>query len=345
VCVSRGSDVQLFVRAFASGDTAERRPFDRLEAFPEIDGTSWPIRQLKRHMWCVARDRDVTVLLTGESGTGKERIARAIHRASPRAAAPFVVVDCAGMSATLAEDTLFGHVRGAFTGAIESRPGPFERAAGGTILLDEIGDLPLDLQMKLLRALQSRTVQRLGASQETAFDVRIIAATNVNLGVARARGRFRDDLFYRLRVYEIAVPSLRRRGATDVRVLIAAVVQRLAERRGIAPPAIDAAALQRLLAYTWPGNVRELEHTIERMLVSAAGDGLLSTWHLPDHLRGGADPASAPRPIALTTERVQAALAEHAFKQGRAAVALGLSRHQLYRLVKRHGLGRGDSRR
>ena len=323
-----------------------RPDHDRLtEAFPEIDGTSWAMRQLKRHMWCVARDRDVTVLLSGESGTGKERIARAIHDASPRAAAPFVVVDCAGLSATLAEDTLFGHVRGAFTGAVDARPGPFERATGGTILLDEIGDLPLDLQMKLLRALQSRTVQRLGASQETAFDVRVIAATNVDLQAARARGRFRDDLFYRLRVYEIAVPSLRRRGPADVRILFAAIVQRLAERRRMAPPTIEAAALQRLLDYPWPGNVRELEHTIERMLVSAAGDGLLSVRHLPDHVRGCADPTDQPRPIALTAERIRAALVQHAFKQGRAAVALGLSRHQLYRLVRRHGLGRDDSRR
>src|SRR5258707_3672759 len=168
------------------------------ETFPEIDGTSAGIRALKGDMLCVARDPDVTVLIFGESGTGKERIAQAIHRASPRAGAPFVIVDCAGLSTTLAEDTLFGHVRGAFTGAIDERAGPFERADGGTVLLDEIGDLALELQMKLLRAVQSRTIQRLGARQDTAFDVPIIPATNLDLAAAVARGRFRQALYFRL---------------------------------------------------------------------------------------------------------------------------------------------------
>lgn len=237
-------------------------------------------------MWCVARDRDVTVLLTGESGTGKERVARAIQRASPRANAPFVVVDCAGLSATLAEDTLFGHIRGAFTGAIDERLGPFERANGGTVLLDEIGDLPLELQMKLLRAIQSRTIQRLGARQELAFDVRIIAATNVDLNAARAAGRFRDDLYYRLNVFEISVPPLRRRGAVDVRALVTTILQHFADRRRIAPPLIDAGTMERLLSYAWPGNVRELENTLHRAVLLSSGpeigvDGILS----PDGMR------------------------------------------------------------
>src|SRR5437660_12449824 len=161
------------------------------DRFPEIDGTSHEIRSLKRHMLGVARDADITVLILGESGTGKERVARAIHRASPRCRAPFIVVNCAGLAPTLVEDELFGHVRGAFTGAVDSRPGPFERASGGTVLLDEVGDLTPDVQMKLLRALQQRTVPRLGGTHETSFDVRIIAATNVDLEAALARGRFR----------------------------------------------------------------------------------------------------------------------------------------------------------
>jgi two-component system, NtrC family, response regulator HydG len=314
------------------------------DEFPEIDGTSVEVRRLKRQMWCVARDPDVTVLLAGESGTGKERIARAIHRASPRAGAPFVVIDCAGLSATLAEDTLFGHVRGAFTGAIDERPGPFERASGGTILLDEIGDLPPELQMKLLRAIQSRTIQRLGARQETAFDVRIIAATNVDLAAARTKGRFREDLYYRLRVYEITVPPLRRRSAADIRTLVTTILQRFAHRRRIAAPVIDPTAMDLLLRYTWPGNVRELENTLERMLVAAAGGQLLSVSHLPDHLGAIGPLSAAPRAIGLSAIRIREALERNAFKLGRTAVDLGLSRHQLYRLVKRHGIRRGDDR-
>lgn len=312
------------------------------DLFPEIDGASLEIQRLKRQMWCVARDRDITVLLTGESGTGKERIARAIHAASPRAHAPFVVIDCAGLSATLAEDTLFGHVRGAFTGAIDERASPFERASGGTILLDEIGDLPLELQMKLLRAIQSRTIQRLGARQETAFDVRITAATNVDLVAARASGRFREDLYYRLNVYGIAVPSLRRRGARDVRALTARILQQFADRRRIDPPLIDPLAMDLLLRYAWPGNVRELENTLERMLVAAAGGRLLSTPHLPELFRVGECRAAAARAVDQPAARIREALERNAFKLGRASVDLGLSRHQLYRLLKRHGLRRGE---
>ena len=306
--------------------------------FPEIDGSSAAIRALKRDMLAVAHDPDVTALITGESGTGKERVAHAIHRASPRAGAPFVVIDCAGVSPTLAEDTLFGHVRGAFTGAIDERAGPFERADGGTVLLDEIADLPLDLQMKLLRAIQSRTVQRLGGRQDTAFDVRIIAATNVDLAAAVGRGKFREDLYYRLKVYEIGVPPLRRRGADDIRTLAAAILSRLAERRRRPPPAIDPQVLACLVGSPWPGNVRELENVLERMLVAAGGEPLLHRGHLPGSFRGAgvvpwprrADPPSAARVLEV--------LQRNAFRYGRAAADLGLSRHQLYRLVRRHGI-------
>ena len=305
--------------------------------FPEIDGSSAAIRALKRDMLAVARDPDVTALIVGESGTGKERVAHAIHRASPRAAAPFVVVDCAAVSATLAEDTLFGHVRGAFTGAIDERAGPFERADGGTVLLDEIGDLPLDLQMKLLRAIQSRTIQRLGGRQDTAFDVRIVAATNVDLAAAVARGRFREDLYYRLKVYEISVPPLRRRGADDIQTLAAAILGRLAERRRRPAPAIDPHVLECLVSSPWPGNVRELENVLERMLVAAAGETLLHAGHLPGRFRTA---GSAPLPFRgeAPVSTILEALHRNEFKYGRTAADLGLSRHQLYRLVRRHGI-------
>ena len=274
----------------------------------------------------------------GESGTGKERVAHAIHRASPRADAPFVVIDCAGVSATLAEDTLFGHVRGAFTGAIDERAGPFERAHGGTVLLDEIGDLPLDLQMKLLRAIQSRTIQRLGGRQDTAFDVRIIAATNVDLASALARGRFREDLYYRLKVYEINVPPLRRRGGDDVRALASAILGRLAERRRRQPPAIDPQVLECLAGRRWPGNVRELENVLERMLVAAAGEAVLHARHLPESFRGAGSAPAPHRADRPPAGRILEALRTNEFRCGRTAADLGLSRHQLYRLVRRYGI-------
>ncbi len=310
-----------------------------VDLFPEIDGASPEVRALKRDMACVARDPDVTALVVGESGTGKELVARAIHRASPRGDAPFVVIDCAGLSPTLAEDALFGHVRGAFTGAIDERPGPFERAHGGTVLLDEIGDLPLDLQMKLLRAVQSRTIQRLGGRQETSFDVRIIAATNVDLATATARGRFREDLYYRLKVYEIRVPPLRRRGVADIRGLASVILSRLAERRRRVAPAIDPQVLDSLVRHSWPGNVRELENILECMLVAAGGEPLLSVRHLPDGGRGlGSAVAASLSSTPPSPDRVREMLHRNDFSYGRTAAALGLSRHQLYRLVKRYDI-------
>jgi DNA-binding NtrC family response regulator len=310
--------------------------------FPEIDGGSQEIRKLKHHMLRIARDGDVTTLILGESGTGKERVARAIHRASPRCRAPFVVVNCAGLSPALIEDELFGHVRGAFTGAVDDRPGPFERADGGTVFLDEVGDLAPDLQMKLLRALQQRTVQRLGGRQEAAFDVRVIAATNVDLALARARGRFREDLYYRLKVYELRVPPLRRRGAGDIGALAAAILGRLAERRRRPPPALDSKALDLLTRHDWPGNVRELENTLECMMVAAGADSPLTTLHLPEGfariVAPGASALPGPRPTPLSAAEILAALERHGSRCGRTAADLGLSRHQLYRLRKRHGV-------
>lgn len=307
------------------------------DQFPEIDGSSQAVRRLKRDMACVAGDPYVTVLLTGESGTGKERVARGIHRASSRARGPFVVIDCGSLPATLADDALFGHVRGAFTGALADHPGPFERADGGTVLLDEIGDLSLELQVKLLRAVQSRTTQRLGSACEARFDVRIIAATNVDLEAARAKGRFREDLFYRVSGYEITVPALRQRGAADVEALIVAILGSLAKRRGRAIPAIDGAAWDHLRRHTWPGNVRELEHTLERMLVAASGASSLTISHLPERLIHGG--AHVDGPVAPpSAELVREALERHGFKRARAAAELGLSRHQLYRLARAFGI-------
>jgi transcriptional regulator with GAF, ATPase, and Fis domain len=316
------------------------------ESFPELDGHSPAIDRLKHDIACVARDRYVSVLVRGESGTGKERVARAIHRVSSRAGYPFVVVNCAGLTPTLAEDELFGHVRGAFTGAVADRPGPFERANGGTVFLDEIGELTPDSQMKLLRALQQRVVQRLGSGQETRFDVRVIAATNADLESAQQRGRFRQDLYYRLKVYELRVPPLRRRGESDLRQLADAILQHLCGRRRRSPAALAASVWDAFTRYSWPGNVRELENTLERMIVAAGDDMLLTPAHMPDELRAIADQIRAPADGGPTQAKsampspaeARAVLQRNDFKYGKAAVELGLSRHQLYRLLKRRAV-------
>jgi DNA-binding NtrC family response regulator len=320
-------------------EVGERRATGE-ETFPEIDGSSPAIGRLKHHMGCVARDGDVTVLILGESGTGKERVARAIHRASPRWALPFVIVDCAALAPSLAEDQLFGHIRGAFTGAVDDRVSPFEHAAGGTVLLDEIGDLSTELQMKLLRTIQSRTVQRLGSRRDILFDARLIASTNVDLAAAVAKGRFRLDLYYRLKVYDMTVPPLRARGAADIAALTAAILTRLSERRRRPPPIVEREALDALTAYTWPGNVRELENTLERMLVAAAEDEPLSVRHLPGAFGHSAGLAPGNVRSQPTAADALEALARNGARFGRTAVDLGVSRHQLYRLLKKHGLRR-----
>ncbi len=309
------------------------------ESFPEVDGTSREMARLKEHMARVARDRDVTVLILGESGTGKERVARAIHRASPRRALPFVVIDCAALAATLAEDQLFGHVRGAFTGAFDDHLSPFERANGGAVLLDEVGDLPLDLQMKLLRAVQSRAVLRLGSRQETPFDVRLIASTNVDLARAVGEGRFRQDLYYRLKVYEIVVPPLRARGSADLAALAASILARLSERRHRTSPGLGCEAFNALARHDWPGNVRELENVLERTLVAAGDEAMLTMEHLPDGFGRSREVATteAQRRFPEPAEALEA-LQRNGSRFGRTAAELGLSRHQLYRLLKRHGL-------
>jgi transcriptional regulator with PAS, ATPase and Fis domain len=308
--------------------------------FAEIDGTCRAIEALKVDMRRVAADAHVTVLVLGESGTGKERVARAIHLASPRARSPFIVVNCAGLAPTLVEDELFGHVRGAFTGAIADQPGPFERADGGTVFLDEVGELTLDLQIKLLRALQQRVVLRLGGRRETPFDVRVIAATNVDLARSVARGRFRQDLYYRLKVYELRVPPLRSRGSADLKQLAAAVLDRLAARRGRRSPALDDGVWAVFENYSWPGNVRELENTLERMMVAAAGAAVCSREHLPEEFGAGESRrivGSEPSASEIVT-----ALERAGFHRGRAAGELGFSRHQLYRRLKAMGGARPE---
>ena len=219
-------------------------------------------------------DSDATVLILGESGTGKERVAEAIHSHSQRGAGPFVKVNCSALSEGLLESELFGHVKGAFTGAIRDQVGRFEQASGGTIFLDEIGDLSPNVQVKLLRVLQERQIERVGSGLTIEVDVRVVAATHRDLRRAMREGRFREDLFYRLNVMPIEVPPLRRR-REDIPLLVTHFIDRFNERTGRRIGHIDDAALGQLMDYGWPGNVRELENAIEHAFVRCRGDVLL----------------------------------------------------------------------
>jgi transcriptional regulator with GAF, ATPase, and Fis domain len=226
---------------------------------------------------------DATVLIEGENGTGKELVARALHERSRRADKPWVVVNCAAIPEQLLESELFGHERGAFTGAFERRAGRFEQADGGTIFLDEIGEMALSLQVKLLRLLQEKTVQRLGSGRDVPVDVRFIAATNRNLAKMMAEGQFREDLFWRLYVVPIQVPPLRAR-PEDIRPLVAHFVSRYAAELHVEPPGLDPAVLDCFESYHWPGNVRELQNLVHRLVILARNGRILER-DLPLELR------------------------------------------------------------
>jgi two-component system response regulator PilR (NtrC family) len=240
-----------------------------------------------------------TILLTGESGTGKELVARAIHSRGPRAAEPFVAVNCGAIPETLIESELFGHTRGSFTNAVADRPGLFERADKGTVFLDEIGELPLAMQVKLLRVLQERKVRRVGGAVDVDVDVRIVAATNRHLEAEVAKGTFREDLFFRLNVIQVQLPALRERRA-DIPLLAEAFVAKFAEQQGSTVRGIADNALAALCAHDWPGNVRELENVIERGVTLASGD-VLDLPALPATLRGATSTPRPPSNVATTS--------------------------------------------
>jgi len=282
---------------------------------------------------------DATVLITGESGTGKEVIARALHDHSPRRNAPLVAVNCGALPPDLLESEMFGHVRGAFTGAVRDRVGRFDAAGSGTLFLDEIGDLPLPLQMKLLRVLQDGTFERAGESTSRTSRARIVAATNVDLHAAVANGRFRDDLYYRLRVVPIEIPPLRDR-RDDIEPLARVLLARVAGRQGrslrLSP---DATRL--LLDHDWPGNARELENALEYGVAVCRGQTILPE-DLPDLSGGSAAPATpaAATPPADRAEAdlLRAVLDAHHWRRGDAARALGISRSTLWRRMREAGL-------
>jgi two-component system response regulator PilR (NtrC family) len=269
---------------------------------PRLIGRSQPMQQLREMIARVARSQ-APVHISGESGTGKELAARLIHASSARRDGPFVPVNCGAIPGELMESELFGHKRGSFTGAIADKKGLVQTAEGGTLFLDEVADLPLHMQVKLLRLVQEKTIRPVGEAREEPVDVRILSATHKNLAQLVAEGRFREDLYYRIDVIELRVPSLRER-AEDIGELSEAILAKLARRTGIEPPALSADALQALQAYPFPGNVRELENVLERALTLCSGP-LVEAEHIK--LRSLAVPQAAVPQAAVTLSVAAAA--------------------------------------
>jgi PAS domain S-box-containing protein len=332
-------------------DVAERRRLESLTHYlrdevqaafgpDEPVGVSPGVRRVLRSVDQVAAT-DATVLVTGETGTGKELVARAIHARSRRRDAPLVKVNCAAIPATLIESDLFGHERGAFTGAVGRKIGRFELAHGGTLFLDEIGELPLDLQPKLLRVLQEGEIERVGSARPFAVDVRVIAATNRDLEAESRAGRFRPDLFYRLNVFPIDLPPLRER-RDDIPILAAHFVRKYATKIGRRIERIPERLMAALTAHAWPGNVRELEHVIERALIVSDGPELA----MPDWLQESRAPATPSR-IATLEEHERAhilvvleATGGRVSGPGGAAEVLGLPATTLESRMKKLGIAR-----
>jgi DNA-binding NtrC family response regulator len=322
-----------------------REQLDTKFGLENIIGESRAMREVLDMVRQVAPSR-ATVLLQGESGTGKERIAKAIHQLSPRARQPMVTVHCAGLTPSLLESELFGHEKGAFTGAYERRIGRFEKAQGGTLFLDEIGEIDASIQVKLLRFLGERTFERVGSNQTLTADVRLITATNKNLAGLAKTGTFREDLLFRLRVVEIWLPPLRDR-VEDIPLMAQAFVRQFAQENQKAVTGFTADAFELLLHYSWPGNVRELRTAIERGVVLCRGDRITAR-DLPPALRqsAAAGPAESPSTPALTDltvkeaekELIVCALKEADGNRTLAANKLGISRRTLHRKLHAYHL-------
>jgi two-component system NtrC family response regulator len=307
------------------------------EPLPGIIGTSEPLKRICRTIERAARS-DISVLLVGESGTGKEVLARALHTLSARAAAPLVAINCVAIPATLLESELFGHERGAFTGALRRRSGRIESAQGGTFFLDEIGDMPVELQGKLLRFLQERTIQRLGGGEEIPVDVRIVCASNRDLRAMVAEGDFREDLYYRLSELSIEVPPLRER-SEDCALLARHFFERFRKQahcplRGLTPGALEAVS-----RHPWPGNVREVENRMKRAVLMAEGTEVTAA-DLELGVEGDAHPGADLKHRLHATERdaLLAAWSEAEGNVSQASRILGVSRPTVYRMLREHGL-------
>jgi len=331
----------------AHEETELRREVARLrrhvkEAGPGVEmvGRSPAMERVRDLISRVAPSR-ATVLITGDTGTGKELVARSIHAMSGRAERPFVAVNCSAIPETLLESELFGHVKGAFTGAIANKRGLMEESSGGTLFLDEIGTVSANIQVKLLRALQERSIMRVGGREPVPIDIRLIAATNLDLGEEVRGGRFREDLFYRLSVFPVRVPSLTER-RDDIPLLAAYFLRRAATEHGVTPPTIPPTTMQRLMEYEWPGNVRELENFIERSVIMHAGaktipfDPAEGLYRRREHDTLKTARSERWNLDHLEREYILAVLEEVGGHQGRAAEVLGIDRRTLYRKLKRY---------
>lgn len=332
----------------ASAVAAENRQLREAVASPAVTidlvGESEFARRLSERIAKVA-SLDSTVLITGESGTGKTTVARAIHRLGPRRSGPFVAVSCAALPRDLIEAELFGHVKGAFTGAVADRPGRAEMADGGTLFLDEIGDLPLELQPKLLTFLQDRTVQRIGDARSRTVDVRVLAATHQDLSTKCERGQFRRDLFFRLAVLILELEPLRNR-PEDVGAFAVHTLARIAQKRGTLPYVLSEEARQALLAYGWPGNVRELENVLERASAFCEGGRILAKDLDLESPPGGAAASGKALPPDLAGQTladierraILDTLAACGGNKKAAARSLGIDEKSIYNKMKRLGL-------
>src|SRR5213083_1092384 len=324
---------------------ALREDIDRASMFEEIVGSSASLRDVLAQVAKVA-PTDSTVLILGETGTGKELIARAIHKRSRRASRAFIRVNCAAIPTSLIASELFGHEKGAFTGALQRRLGRFEAAEGGTILLDEVGDLPAETQIALLRVLQEREVERVGSSQPISVDVRVVAATNIDLMAAVATGTFREDLFYRLNVFPIQIPSLRER-VDDIPLLVEYLIERYAKKTGKKIKTITKRSLDLFQAYDWPGNIRELQNVVERAVILSDGETFsvdekwLKHESSQESRRGSIPDGALSRDRKRERAFIEAALAD---SEGRvsgpsgAATRLGIPRQTLESKIRSLGI-------
>ncbi len=322
VIVRRAMDTVLLKRD-------HRRLLEQVQgsySFEQIVGRS-PVMQRVFEMIDKVADTDITVLIRGDSGTGKELVANALHYRGPRRAKPLVKMNCAARSRELVESELFGHERGAFTGAVARREGKFEAAHGGSLFLDEVGDMPLETQAKLLRAIQEKEVERVGGNTPIKIDVRLIAATNHDLEAAVSKGQFREDLYYRLRVVEIQLPSLQER-REDIPLLIDHCLKQAAEHYRRPVKRLSVAALQACMGYPWPGNVRELRSAVEQALLLSSGPEIT-----PQDLFGG---GAVQQPLELQSPTPSLAGLPHTFREAKDQVVANFEREFLTQALRRH---------
>jgi two-component system, NtrC family, nitrogen regulation response regulator NtrX len=325
---------------------------EKVEGREAILGESRKIKDVIALIQRVA-GTDARVFITGESGSGKELVARAIHRLSKRTGSPLVEVNCAAIPNELIESELFGHEKGAFTGASGQRIGKFEAADGGTIFLDEIGDMSLNAQAKVLRALEAGKIERVGGNKQIDVDVRVIAATNKNIQDAIKKNAFREDLYHRLSVIPITVPSLRER-AEDIPVLARSFAEEICRRNGIAPKSFAPDALAALSRMGWSGNVRELRNVVERLVIMTAAETIDASQLSPFGAAGGgpaetADLVPAGGTFQEFKDRAEEAfirqeLESHGWNVSKTAEALDIQRSHLYNKMKKFGLARGDEK-